>query len=116
MKKLLVLLMFVAICATAFSQSISHIENKNHFYRIYNEKNVEVKAVGDYVGTLVGHGSKFFIVVKNGFYDLYDMQGHEYKSISTTVGDIVSVSGDTFVVRKNGYTTVYNSKGEKIKQ
>ena len=73
MKKLLVLLMFVAICATAFSQSISHIENKNHFYRIYNEKNVEVKAVGDYVGTLVGHGSKFFIVVKNGFYDLYCM-------------------------------------------
>ena len=75
-----------------------------------------LKPVGDYVGTLVGHGSKFFIVVKNGFYDLYDMQGHKYKSISTTVGDIVSVSGDTFVVRKNGYTTVYNSKGEKIKQ
>ena len=116
MKKLLVLFMLVAMCAaTAFSQSISHIENRGHFYRIYNEKNVEVKSIGDYIGTLVGHGSKFFIVKKNGFYELYDMQCRKYKSISTTIGDIISVSGDTFVVRKNGYTTVYNSKGEKIK-
>ena len=114
MKKLLVLLAFVAICATAFSQSISHIENKGHYYRIYNERNVEVKVIGDYIGTLVGHGSKFFIVQKNGYYELYDMQCRKYKTISTTIGDIVSVSGDTFVVRKNGYTTVYNSNGEKI--
>ncbi|MBO7133465.1 MAG: hypothetical protein J6W06_04835 [Bacteroidales bacterium] len=115
MKKLLVLLTFVAICATAFSQSISHIENKNNFYHIYNEKNQDVKTVTNQIGTLVGHGSNFFIVKKFNFYDLYDMQGRKYKSISTSVGDIVSVSGETFVVRKGNFTSVYNSKGEKIK-
>lgn len=111
-----ILILFLALTMSAQAE-ILRIEHRNNFYHIYNEKGREAKAVSDRIGTLVGHGSSFFIVRKNNFYMLHDEQGRLCKTLSTSIGDIIAVSGTTFTVRtKSGFVSVYNSKGEKVKQ
>ena len=71
-----ILLLFLSLTMSAQAE-ISRIEHRNNFYHIYNEKGREAKAVSDRIGTLVGHGSSFFIVRKNNFYMLHDEQGQD---------------------------------------
>ncbi len=116
MRQFLFLICVFVSLQNADAQTISHIEQNNSWYYIYDQDGKKIKTLSTSQGTIVAHGSSFYILRQgNSFYVCYDVNGKRLCCLSVSyVGDIISASGDTFTSRNRSWIYTWDKFGKKI--
>ena len=116
MRQFLFLICIFFSLQNADAQTISHIEQNNSWYYIYDQDGKKIKTLSTSQGTIVAHGSSFYILRQgNSFYVCYDVNGKRLCCLSVSyVGDIISASGDTFTSRNRSWIYTWDKFGKKI--
>lgn len=117
MKKILLIVLFCALCLPMMARSISNIERSGSWYRFYDEKGncYKTRSVSG-MGDLVGWSSDIAIFKSGSFYKIYDSECKQIKTLSvSSYGDVISVTGEIFTAKSGSWIYTCDKYGKKLK-
>jgi len=115
MRKLLItcIIMF-GIFGSSMAQ-ISHIMERNGWYRLYDERGKYITNLSTNEGQMVTYTSTYFILYKMGWYNLYNCKGQKYKTLNANqLGEIVASTSVAFTTEKDGWLYTFDINGNRI--
>ena len=116
MKKLISLMLFVAVASTVEARSISHVEKDGVWYRFYDETGKKYNSQSSAVlGELKGWSANLVIFQNGAFFYVYDPDLKKLLTCAVaTYGDVIAVSGDTFTTQRDDWIYTYDKNGKKL--
>ena len=114
-KLILIVLIMFGLFGSSSGQQISHIIERNGWYRLYDQDGKYYTNISMIEGKMVTYTSGYFILYRNGWYYLYNTQGKKYKTLDANqLGEIVASTSVGFTTENNGWLYTYDIQGNKI--
>lgn len=114
-KLIIIIILMFGLFGSSSGQQISHIMERNGWYRLFDQNGKYYTTVSMNEGQMVTYTSNYFILYRNGWYILYNSQGRKYKTMDANIlGEIVASTSVGFTTERNGWLYTFDIQGNKI--